>query len=315
LFQRSSELFDKNKGIVQNRLLCGNRCEALLMTNKDSAKKKEKNPIKNSLSKKAEESLQEAQKALKKSLKREKELIERLDLQIATFAHDVRNPLNAMLAYSEVLKDELLGPFGHDTYKDYAKTLHISSLRLLDLCETVLDAAYAKSAKSESPHFPGTFQEIDAAKIITEASDLFAEQARKRGIKLKTAVSKDFPQIHTNPQHLYRAITNLLSNALKFTPKGGTVTIKARLDKAKDAIIVVIRDTGIGIPASQILEILQPFHRGPSLHGDKGSGLGLSIVNQLMTQLGGSLDISSKEKVGARVTLHFPRKLTRSASS
>ena len=128
---------------------------------------------------------------------------------------------------------------------------------------------------------------------------------------MSTDVSADFPKINTVPRHPYRALTNILSNAIKFTPGGGDIEINADIDQQEDAVILVVRDSGEGIPAQQIPHILQPYKTSVSPYGDKGTGLGLPIVNQLMLELGGKMEIHSEEQHGTTVTLRFPKKMTR----
>ena len=130
-------------------------------------------------------------------------------------------------------------------------------------------------------------------------------------IRLTSDVSTDFPKINTVPRHLYRALTNILSNAMKFTPGGGKIEINADVDEQEDAVILVVRDSGEGIPAQQIPHIQKPYKTTVLPHGDKGTGLGLSIVNQLMLELGGKMEIHSEENAGTTVMLWFPKKMTR----
>ncbi len=262
----------------------------------------------------AKASLRAAEAALEQSIVRERQLKEAVEHRIAEFAHDVKNPLNAMLAYSEVIKDELMGPIGSDLYKEYVGIIHTSSLRLLELCQTVLDRSRTEALDREAVPLDEDFQDIDMGRLIGEVATLYSEQARQRGISLETTAAPNFPLISAVPQHLYRAMTNLLSNAVKFTPHGGKVRIDARLDKSEDAVVLVIRDSGEGIPTDQILRIQQSYETTVSARGDKGTGLGLPIVNRLMAQLGGSMAISSREGAGTRVTLRFPRSMTRPVS-
>ena len=259
----------------------------------------------------ARTALRAAEDALEDSIERERNVKEAVEQRIAEFAHDVKNPLSAMLASSELIKDELMGPIGTAIYKDYAGILHASALRLLELCQTVLDRAPSEALDREAAPREEDFQDVDMGRLIEEVATLYGEQARQRGIALETKVTPDFPLIHAVPQHLYRAMTNLLSNAVKFTPTGGKVTIDAHLDESEDAVVLVIRDSGEGIPTAQILRIQQPYVTTVSQQGDKGTGLGLAIVNQLISQLGGSMAITSREGTGTRVTLRFPRSMTR----
>jgi len=262
----------------------------------------------------ARTSLRAAEAALEDSIERERRLKEAVEQRIAEFAHDVKNPLNAMIAYSEVIKDELMGPIESEVYKEYVGILHTSALRLLELCQTILGRARSEALDREAVPQEEDFQDVDVGRLIDEVTTLYAEQARQRRIALETKMAPDFPLIHAVPQHLYRAMTNLLSNAVKFTPQGGKVTIDAHLDESEDAVVVVIRDSGEGIPADQILRLQQSYETTVSPYGDEGTGLGLSIVNRLMAQLGGSMAIASREGAGTRVTLRFPRSMTRPVS-
>ena len=258
--------------------------------------------------------LRAAEAALEDSIERERRLKEAVEQRIAEFAHDVKNPLNAMIAYSEVIKDELMGPIESEVYKEYVGILHTSALRLLELCQSILGKAPSEALDREAVPQEEDFQDVDMGRMIDEVATLYAEQARQRGIALETKVAPDFPLIHAVPQHLYRAMTNLLSNAVKFTPQGGKVIVDAHLDESEDAVVVVVRDSGKGIPTDQILRIQQAYETTVSSRGDKGTGLGLPIVSKLMAQLGGSMAITSRESAGTRVTLRFPRSMTRPVS-
>lgn len=106
---------------------------------------------------------------------------------------------------------------------------------------------------------------------------------------------------------MYRAIMNLVSNALKFTPEGGRVTIQAEIDKSENAFIMVVRDSGIGMTREQIEKVLDDPTSTVSPHGDIGTGHGLAIVNRIVGELGGKLNIVSTENHGTRVKIIFAK--------
>jgi two-component system, cell cycle sensor histidine kinase PleC len=256
--------------------------------------------------------LEQAELALQQALAREEQVRNELHQVVAEVVHDIKNPLNALIAYSEVLKTEALGPIGSATYKDYAGTIHLSALRLLEYCETLI--AEHTTAMEDASASPAAFEDIEATAIVEEVVTMFQGLAEQRGIHLDCSVPSDFPQLHTLPTHLHRVMTNLLSNALKFTPKGGNVTVGAEIDKEKDAMIMVIRDSGTGISGDDIMRILDPESRTAGPHDDKSTGLGLNVVNRLIRECGGKMSISSKEEKGTVVRLHFPRDGTRTAA-
>jgi len=136
-------------------------------------------------------------------------------------------------------------------------------------------------------------------------SKLFNEVASQRNIEISTNISSDFPLLRLPSQHLYRVLSNIVSNAVKFTPAGGKIVIEADVDENEDAYIMVIRNTGPGIPADDIMRILDPYHSEESLYGEKGTGLGLPIVSKLMRDIGGHLGITSNGIT--TITLKFPR--------
>ncbi|MEK7246724.1 MAG: HAMP domain-containing sensor histidine kinase [Pseudomonadota bacterium] len=261
--------------------------------------------------------LKTAEAALEAAIERERAHAETLRLRIAEVVHDIKNPLTAMLAYSTLLRGEALGPLGDPRYQKYAETIHTAGQRLLEYCQALLDDYLRDVKQRETDDAPAGRQDVDAAEMVTEVVALHQELARQRGIRLEAKIAEDFPALHTLPTNLHRALTNLVSNALKFTPRGGKVTVDAHLDKNKEAVVVVIRDSGTGISASDILRILSREGGARSEqgeHGEQGAGLGLFNVTRLIRQAGGTVEITSGKNRGTAVTLRFPPELTRPAA-
>ena len=259
----------------------------------------------------ATQALREAEAALEKALADQGQFEDEVRAKVRRFAHDIKNPLTAMIGLSKLMKMGMTTP---DKIKPNAEIIHSSATRILGLCDDMLAEtdAHIKGDEIDQPAFDkDEIQDVDAAEMIEEVTSLYTEMAAEREISLSAEVSADFPKINTGPGHLYRALTNILSNAMKFTPGGGEIEINADVDEQQDAVILVIRDSGEGIPAQQIPKILQPYKTTVSPHGDKGTGLGLPIVNQLMLELGGKMEIHSEENEGTTVTLRFPKKMTR----
>jgi two-component system cell cycle sensor histidine kinase PleC len=259
----------------------------------------------------ARQALQEAESALEKALSEQDALKEHVMSEVKQFAHDIKNPLTAMIGLSKLMK---MGLTPAEKVVPNAAIIHQSSTRILELCEDMLldtEAALQGDGSKSKAANENKIQDVDAAEMIEEVTSLYTDMAKERDIRLSATVSEDFPKINTIPRHLYRSLTNILSNAMKFTPGGGTIEINADVDESEDAVIFVVRDSGEGIPAEQIPHILKPYKTTVSPHGDKGTGLGLSIVNQLMLELGGKMEITSREHEGTTVTLRFPKNMTR----
>ncbi|OHC83762.1 MAG: hypothetical protein A3G73_09390 [Rhodospirillales bacterium RIFCSPLOWO2_12_FULL_67_15] len=254
--------------------------------------------------------LKTAEAALEAAIAHERERAEAFRLRIAEVVHDIKNPLTALLAYSNLLRNEALGPIGDARYKKYAETIHAAGQRLLDYCQALLDDYLRDVKRREAEETPISRQDVDAAEMVREVVALHQELAEQRGIRLKTKIAEDFPALHTLPTNLHRALTNLVSNALKFTPRGGTVTVDAHVDENEEAVVVVIRDSGIGLSANEILRILGYEGGTRSEHGEQGMGLGLINVTRLIRQAGGTVEIKSGKNRGTAVTLRFPRELT-----
>ncbi len=211
----------------------------------------------------ARSALRAAEAALEVSIEREERLKEAMDHRIAEFSHDVKNPLIAIISFSRLIRDDLLGPIDSDTFKEYVDVLHVSALRLLEFCQTNLDRARGKALDNEAEPREEEFEDVDMGRLVDEIQSLFSQQAQKRGIVLETKVTPNFPLIHAVPQHLYRVMTNLLSNAIKFTPRGGKVVIDAHLDESEEAVVLVIRDSGRGDPEPSDIA----YTKGISVHG------------------------------------------------
>tara|TARA_B100000315_G_scaffold218823_1_gene220346 strand:- start:1943 stop:2740 length:798 start_codon:yes stop_codon:yes gene_type:complete len=259
----------------------------------------------------SQRALREAEAALEKALADQAQLKNEVMAKVHQFAHDIKNPLTAMIGLAKLMKMGMTTP---DKVQPNAEIIYNSATRILGLCEDMLadtDGRIKGDEAAKTAVDEDQVQDVDAAEMIEEITALYTEMAEERDIKLTAEVSDNFPKINTVPRHLYRALTNILSNALKFTPGGGEIDINADVDEHQDAVILVVRDSGGGIPAEQIPHILKPYKTTVSPHGDKGTGLGLSIVNQLMLELGGKMEIHSQKNEGTTVTLRFPKKMTR----
>ncbi len=218
------------------------------------------------------------------------------------FAHEVRTPLTAMLGYAAFLKGDGDVDLSPEQAKNFAERLHTSTKRLLQITERVLDEAISGEAKVKK-------EKIEFNAFCDEVFRTFEADAEARGINLVQDIADNFPILYTDPVILYEILSNLLSNALKFTPKGGEVRIKGEVDVHSQGVILVIQDTGKGIPASVLMHMLQGTSTSTSsAHAEqKGWGQGIQLVRDKAKQLGGILEIQNAENGGTVACIRIPK--------
>jgi PAS domain S-box-containing protein len=221
---------------------------------------------------------------------------------LANVSHELRTPLNAIIGFSDVMKMELLGPLGTPRYQDYAKDILDSGKLLLSLIEDILDLSKIESGKMELHPEP-----VDVAEIFDLAMTLMRERAKNGGVTVTAEVEPGLPPLLVDPRAMKQIVVNLASNAVKFTPRDGSVDLVARR-LGSDRAEIVVRDTGIGIAKKDLGEVVKPFVQVDSAHQRRqsGTGLGLPIVKSLTDLSGGAFHLDSELGKGTRVTLHLP---------
>jgi two-component system cell cycle sensor histidine kinase PleC len=222
---------------------------------------------------------------------------------LATMSHELRTPLNAIMGFSEVMEKEILGPVGNPTYKDYAHNIYASGNHLLHIINEILDLS-----RIEAGRYVLNEEAITLAEIAEDCQRLIKIRADAKGLQIIEEFEADLPQVWVDPRAMRQICLNLLSNALKFTPKGGRVTLSiARTPEGGQFLSV--RDTGPGIPKDEIPKVLQAFGQGSLAHesAEGGTGLGLPIVQNLIQLHGGAFDLRSELRKGTVVTVSLPR--------
>jgi len=225
----------------------------------------------------------------------------------ASINHELRTPLNAISGFAEVLKDQMFGPLGDAKYAEYARDIHNAANYLRRLINDVLDLA-----RTESADFQLQVQPVDPGAVIRSGLVMVEDQARRAGVELTVDIAPDLPVIHTDEDRLKQIVLNLTTNAIKFTPRGGQVTVRVRKDGDKGILILAVSDTGVGIAAHDLVTVMKPFGqvrhiRSASVNAaNDGAGLGLPITKRLAERLGGSLEIQSRPGVGTTVTIRLP---------
>jgi signal transduction histidine kinase len=219
---------------------------------------------------------------------------------LATMSHDLRTPLNAIIGFSEIIKDQVFGPDARDRYVSYANDIYKSGQHLRDLIDDILDLA-----KIEAGELKLSAVSVKTSTILDYCQNAIAEMALKGGVSL----SLDDPGescVVVDPRAMKQVLINLISNAVKFTQPGGSVTVSAR-DEG-DKTVLIIRDTGIGISRDALDRIFDAYYQGDPTITDRhvGTGLGLSISAKLTEAMGGKISIVSALGQGTEVTLTLP---------
>jgi two-component system, cell cycle sensor histidine kinase PleC len=222
---------------------------------------------------------------------------------LATMSHELRTPLNAIMGFSEVMEKELLGPIGSTTYREYAGNIYSSGNHLLHIINEILDLSRIEAGRYELHE-----ETISLADVAEDCERLIKIRADAKGLVLVENFDPDLPQVWADPRAMRQICLNLLSNALKFTPKGGRITITVA-NAADGGQLLSVRDTGPGIPKEEIPRVLQAFGQGSLAHesAEGGTGLGLPIVQNLIQLHGGSFDLKSELRKGTEVSVMLPR--------
>jgi len=220
---------------------------------------------------------------------------------LATMSHEFRTPLNAILGFSELLREQHFGPLGADNYREYANDIHRSGEHMLALINDVLDISAIEAGKRSMIKEPIAIKEL-LEKCVRD----FEPAADARGIDLTLDAPNNMPILHADERSVTQIVLNILSNAIKFTDRNGKVAVLMKA--AYQRTTIEIRDTGIGIAPSDLSSITEPFsqsHSDPHKAQD-GTGLGLSIAKSLIEALDGSMTIESEVGLGTTVSLVFP---------
>ncbi|MBI1211083.1 MAG: sensor histidine kinase [Alphaproteobacteria bacterium] len=222
---------------------------------------------------------------------------------LANMSHELRTPLNAILGFSEIMKGEVFGPVGSPQYSEYAAHIHSSGEHLLGLINDVLDLS-----RIEAGRFVIKATEIDLKDEIAGAINLFAVRAAEGKVDLQRDVENDLPLLIADERAVRQVLLNLISNAIKFTPENGTVTIFARRNE-QGGLDVGVTDSGVGIAPEDVPHVFEAFGQGQHDLSvkEKGTGLGLPIVRGLVEAHGGKVGLTSEVGKGTTVTASFPR--------
>ena len=222
---------------------------------------------------------------------------------LAAMNHELRTPLNAILGFSEVMKNEVLGPLQNRAYRDYAGDIHASGRHLLSLIDDLLDLSRLEGGRYRLHEQP-----VALETLLRDSERSLADQLRNSGTRLVVEFEPHMPLLQADPAALRRALDNLLANAIQHTPVGGDISLLAGWT-AGGGQYVSVRDTGPGIAAKDLQRVLAPFERGEDAIrlARPGLGTGLPMVEALIRLHGGRLDLRTAPGEGTVATLSLPR--------
>jgi signal transduction histidine kinase len=218
---------------------------------------------------------------------------------VSNVSHELRTPLAVIKLYATLARK---GRPEKQTF--YLQTIEQETHRLETMVENILDLTRldrrSLSVQQES---------LSATEIVAQVLEVYEETASKRGIELRNRVRNNVPTLWADKNHFIQMLTNLLDNALKYTPRGGAVWVEAREigGASRRMLEIAVGDGGVGIAEDEQSKIFERFYRGSNnTPGSTGTGLGLAIVKELMSQHGGKVTLESRVGHGSVFALQFP---------
>lgn len=230
---------------------------------------------------------------------------------LANMSHELRTPLNAVIGLSEMINRQMFGPIGNERYQGYVEDIQASAEHLLTIINDVLDLN-----RADSDRYALEIGSIDVGAAIDGALETVSPLAQKAGLTVRVDLPGEPLAVLADRRALRQILLNLLTNAVKFTPCGGRIDIRADAeppgpgtDAAAGAMVRIdVVDSGIGIPAEKLEAVFEPFEQivDPQGVAKEGSGLGLPIVRRLADRLGGGVGVESDVRRGTVVRLRLP---------
>ena len=227
---------------------------------------------------------------------------------LATMSHELRTPLNAIIGFSEMIVQDDVLMIDAAKRHEYAQLINDSGHHLLSVVNGILDMSKLESGSFEID--PAPFAPRPA---LINCCNLLALKARENGIDLVTDAPKDLPDVNGDLRAFKQIVLNLVSNAIKFTERGGMVSVAASVEDSR--LVLVVSDTGVGIASDDLKRIGDPFFQAGSTYQRRheGTGLGLSIVKSLVAMHHGEIKMQSRIGEGTAITVALPLEFTRAA--
>jgi signal transduction histidine kinase len=226
---------------------------------------------------------------------------------LAQMSHELRTPLNAIIGFSELISE---GPGRiDDRHRGYAADIHFAGTHLLNIVNDILDICKIEAGKFELHD-----EEVCLSEVMVSATRMVEGKAEEKSVRLTAHVPNTLPHLIADERCVAQILINLMNNAVKFTPEKGDVFVCAQVTE-DGGVIVIVADTGVGIPKEDVQRILEPFEQVGIAYTNNqgGTGLGLPIASSLMKLHDGTLSIVSEVGKGTAVTLTFPASRVRPA--
>lgn len=224
---------------------------------------------------------------------------------LTNMSHELRTPLNAIIGFSEIIKNEAFGPLGHESYREYINDIYGSGRNLLNIINEILEISRLEVRERDLSE-----EVVEIPAIMESCLSLLGNKIHANQIEILNML-ENVPEVVAEERALKQVFTNILSNSVKFTPRGGRVTIRHDVTDAGD-LQISITDTGIGLEPDEIKKALSPFGQvGSSTKLEKenaGTGLGLTLVKALVELHDGKIEIFSQKGMGTTVTVKLPVK-------
>ena len=217
---------------------------------------------------------------------------------IGNVSYELRTPLNAIVGFTEILDNRYFGDLT-ERQAEYVECILQASTHLMALIDDILDLATI-----EAGYMSLDLQDVEIASLMGALAEVVAERADQAGLKIEIECPADIGAMLADTVRLRQALFNLISNAIQFTPAGGTIVLSA--ERTDDEMLLSITDTGIGIAPEDQERVFERFERGNPNARESGTGLGLALVKSLIELHGGTVDLESAQGQGTKATCHLP---------
>jgi PAS domain S-box-containing protein len=223
-------------------------------------------------------------------------------LFLGSMSHELRTPLNAIIGFSDAMKSQIYGAIENPKYEEYIDLIYGSGKHLLQLINDILDVSAIEAGELSVEEVA-----VDMGDIISACQSLVEQRAAVAGVCIYTKIPDAPPPLFIDERRIKQIILNLLTNSIKFTPEGGSITIECSLNEKGD-LILSVADTGIGMTGEDISIALTQFGQVDQslIRNNEGTGLGLPITKSLVEMHDGTMDVFSAPGEGTKVTLTFP---------
>jgi signal transduction histidine kinase len=218
---------------------------------------------------------------------------------IAMMSHELRTPLNGIIGFADMLSDPMFGDHTPEETRDLASNIMASGRHLLGLINDLLDMAKIEAGKIEIRPVP-----TEVAGLVYEVENVLSALARAKEIEMTTDVDSDVPLAMADPSRLRQVLFNLVSNAIKFTPEGGRITVD--VVNLEQSVTISVSDNGPGLLPEEAERIFQPYERGSAGADDEGAGLGLALARSLIELQGGRIWVKSTPGKGSTFSVLIP---------